>query len=473
MPDLVVIGGGIAGWAAARRAQQLGAQVTLVEKGADTHGDSNSVRSGGRIHAAYHDPHRPPDFLYETMLKKGEGTIRPDVVRAWSDNAGRALDFLLSEGAEIQRFAEMEFLHNALWPPQSPDPEVLKSDRPWRGKGTDLLLTKMWQSFLREGGDHRPGTRAVELEVRDGRVGGVWVEKQGSPRELIEARAVVMADGGFHANRDLMARYITTAYEMHGNQQDTGDCLRMALAIGAGTTNMDGFYGSLVVRTPKGEKPAMPTSPTVMIDAGIVVDGHGERLGDEALGTEEYSIVDFRCAKEVASSRTPDNCWVVFDHAVWDSRGREPGMIGAPPPNPLLAEQGILVSAPGIKELAEKIGVDAAGLEATVMRFNRFAEEGGKIEPPRSNRPQPILEGPFHAFRVLMAIFYTMGGVLINGKAQVIGKDDRPIPGLYAAGGTMGGLEGGPHNAYAGGYSQASTFGMLAAETAVGAAQPV
>jgi fumarate reductase flavoprotein subunit len=72
-----------------------------------------------------------------------------------------------------------------------------------------------------------------------------------------------------------------------------------------------------------------------------------------------------------------------------------------------------------------------------------------------------------------MAIFYTMGGVLINGKAQVIGKDDRPIPGLYAAGGTMGGLEGGPHNAYAGGYSQASTFGMLAAESVVGAAQPV
>lgn len=473
MRDLVVIGGGIAGWTAARRAQQLGAHVTLVEKGTEGHGDSNSVRSGGRIHAAYHDPHRPPDFLYETMLKKADGTVRPDVVRAWADNAGRSLDFLIGEGGEVQKFAEMEFLHNALWPQQSPDPEVLKSSRPWRGKGTDVLLTRMWRSFLQAGGEHRPGTRAVELEVRDGRVVGVWVEKQGSQRELIEAKAVVMADGGFHANRELMARYITTAYEIHGNQQDTGDCLRMAVAIGAQTTNMDAFYGSFVVRTPAGEKLAVLTSPTLMIDAGIVVDGYGDRVGDEALGTEEYSIVDFRCAKEVASSRTPDNCWVVFDHAVWESRGREPGMIGAIPPNPLLMEQGVLVSADTVGDLARRAGISAEGLEATVARFNRFCEEGGAIDPPRSNRPQPIVEGPFHAFRLLMAIFYTMGGVLIDGGARALGEDDQPIPGLYAAGGTMGGLEGGPHNAYAGGYSQASTFGLIAAESAVGAAQPV
>src|SRR5438067_1847579 len=96
--DLIVVGGGIAGWTAARRAQQLNARVALLEKGSEGPGSSNSLLSGGRIHAAYLDPHRPAEVLYEVLIHKSAGSGRQDVVRAWASNAGRALDFLVSEG---------------------------------------------------------------------------------------------------------------------------------------------------------------------------------------------------------------------------------------------------------------------------------------------------------------------------------------------------------------------------------------
>jgi fumarate reductase flavoprotein subunit len=105
-------------------------------------------------------------------------------------------------------------------------------------------------------------------------------------------------------------------------------------------------------------------------------------------------------------------------------------------------------------------------LDASVRAFNSYCIDGTPIEPIRTGRPRPILRAPFHAIPVCNGIYFTMGGVLVNGHAQVLDQSDTPIPGLYAAGGTMGGLQGGPRNGYAGGWSEAITFGLLAGEHA-------
>src|SRR5260370_472346 len=148
--DLIVIGGGIAGWTAARRAQQLGARVVLVESAPEGPGTSNGRLSGGRIHASHLSPRRPPRDLYEQIIEKTAGTARPDVARAWSENAGRSLDFLISEGAEIAPMEDpggtAEFRLHALLP----TPEMVGRDSP---RGTDFTLSRLWQSFLRAGGD--------------------------------------------------------------------------------------------------------------------------------------------------------------------------------------------------------------------------------------------------------------------------------------------------------------------------------
>lgn len=136
--------------------------------------------------------------------------------------------------------------------------------------------------------------------------------------------------------------------------------------------------------------------------------------------------------------------------------------------NPALVESGgPFFTDAEIGGLARKIALPAAGLEATVAQFNRFCVDGGALEPARTGKPSPLTEAPFHAVPVVAGIMYTQGGVLIDGRGQVLDHDEKPIPGLYAAGGAMGGLEGGPGNGYAGGWSQSSTMGLVAAESAV------
>lgn len=107
------------------------------------------------------------------------------------------------------------------------------------------------------------------------------------------------------------------------------------------------------------------------------------------------------------------------------------------------------------------------GLTRTVEACNLFCLTKAPVHPARSGHLDTIENGPFHAMRLMAGVFYTLGGVLVNGKGAVLDAEERPITGLFAAGGTMGGLGGGPDNAYAGGWSQASTFGLLSAEAAV------
>jgi fumarate reductase flavoprotein subunit len=477
--DLVVIGGGIAGWVAARRSQQFGMNVVLVDKATGGPG-SNTRLSGGRIHAAYHHPHYDPDGLYAEIMKKTDGHARADVARAWADNVGRATDFLVAEGGEIARIGEPEYLWSALQPSR-PVVEVaaaqILSQDEWKGRGPDRLLTRMREAFLAAGGTFRPGTRVVDLEADNGAVVGVRVETAERTQELIRGRAVVMADGGFQANRDLVATYITTHYKLRGASEDTGDCLQMALKIGARAVNMDAFYGHSYIRDDDYSNVQSYPAPTMLINNGIVVDGHGNRVGDEAMGTEEYSLIDDPLARNIARSETPGGCWAVFDHATWEGPGRQISMTPVPV-NPTLVDRGgPFLTANSIAELAEQMGVPGDRLDAMVDAFNQFCRDGTPLDPPRSGRPRPMTERPFHAVPLIVGIMFAMGGVLVNGHGQVLDRTEQPIPGLYAAGGTMGGLQGGPHNGYSGGWSEAATFGLLVAEHAVGttrnAAEPV
>src|SRR5437868_14467329 len=101
--DLVIVGAGVAGWTAARRAQHLGLRVMVIEKAPEAPGWSNGRLSGGVFHAAYRDPHRPPAELAEALIAAGSGAVDHDVAWAWARNCGRALDFLTAEGARFER----------------------------------------------------------------------------------------------------------------------------------------------------------------------------------------------------------------------------------------------------------------------------------------------------------------------------------------------------------------------------------
>jgi fumarate reductase flavoprotein subunit len=489
--DVIVIGAGIAGLTAARRAQQLGATVVVVDKGG-ANDANNTRRSGGAFHAANYDPRRhTPDEMYEMIQRVTDGHARPDVARSWAENVLRALLFLESEGGVFDKVGNAEYTWNRNGPPPVVVEEFDIKEPRWRGAANDRLLTRLTNAFVDSGGTYRNETRAVALEMENGAVVGVQVEpRSGGPREIIRGRAAIMADGGFGANPELMRKYVTQhSYCVLCSDLETGDSLQMAMAIGAKAVELDACYQWVVLRdrltNPRFQH---PPSPTWVINAAMVVDGNGERFIDEAQQTPPSSQdphgyphnqwSDKRMSGALTKSAAPGDAWIIFDETVWQTAGRKTAAVDATMPeyshpmrtpvNPVIVDNGgTFLSADSIAELARQAGLPADRLQTSVDAFNRYCRTGAAIEPPRTGRPQPVARPPFHAIPLIPGIFFTMGGVLVNGNGQALDEQERPIPGLYAAGGAMGGLMGGPRQGYAGGWAEASTFGMLAAEHAV------
>ena len=460
MLDVVVIGSGIAGMTAARRAQQGGARVRVLEKSWTAPGFGNSRQSGAVFHADYDAQIRDPDALYARVMGITDAHACPDVARAWADTIGRAFDWQVAEGAVYGGAGTTDETGRRLQPIQ---PQVV--GRPWFGAGPDRFLGMLVRAFEAAGGEFWTGSRARRLITSGGRVTGVVVATSDGLQD-VQARAVVMADGGFQANRELMASYVTTEYLVDGSPLDTGDCLQMALEVGAKTVNMPWFYGHCRHRDALVNPRLSPhPAPGNVVEAGLVADPDGLRIVDEAVGTTRVAVA-------IAHSRTPGGCWVIFDDAVWNGAATAPPRAGSTVPvNPTVVEEGgTLIEADTVAALAEAIPAPMGALERTVEAYNAAlaAGHGAALDISRTGEPVPLLRPPFRALPLIAGVYFTMGGPLVNGRAQVLDADERPIEGLYAAGGTMGGLMGGPQAGYAGGWAEASTFGLIAGESAIG-----
>ncbi len=275
---------------------------------------------------------------------------------------------------------------------------------------------------------------------------------------------MVIADGGFQANRELVHEYISPAPDkvrQRNAETGRGDGLRMAKAVGAKLVGLDRFYGHVLHRDAMFNERLWPYPIIDILPVcGIIVDANGNRFTDEGLGG--VSI-----ANAIAALQDPLATTVIFDDAIW----RGPGHEGVLPPNPNVMAAGAAVTeAQDISSLAVKMGIPPAALLATVAAHNDAVVNGrGDALTPRRTtdvRPAfPILHPPFRAIPVCSGITYTMGGIAIDEHARVLKEDDNPLPGLYAAGAATGGLEGGPYSGYTGGLSKASVFGLLAAES--------
>jgi fumarate reductase flavoprotein subunit len=238
-----------------------------------------------------------------------------------------------------------------------------------------------------------------------------------------------------------------------------GDGLRMAQALGAAIVGLENFYGHLHSRDAMNTTKLWPRPyADELAAAGIVVDADGRRVGDEGLGGIWLSN---------AIARLPDplGTTAIFDREIWEG---PPGTGHVQPPNPLLLEAGAALHKAGtIGELAVTIGLAPERLLAAVDEYNAALDAGAlrNLTPPRSekNKPWPIRTPPFYALPLCVAITNTMGGILVDGYGRVLDKSERPIPGLYAAGSTIGGLDGGPHAGYVGGLIKA-VIGLRAAE---------
>ena len=125
------------------------------------------------------------------------------------------------------------------------------------------------------------------------------------------------------------------------------------------------------------------------------------------------------------------------------------------------------------QDLAALAKLDHASLAATITAYNGAIDDDslGDLDPPRTTatyEAKPVSRPPFRAIPLCAGITVTMGGIAVDGAARVLRADDTPIPGLYAAGSCVGGIEGGPRAGYVGGLIKAFLLGLVAAETAAG-----
>jgi fumarate reductase flavoprotein subunit len=310
------------------------------------------------------------------------------------------------------------------------------------------------------------GVRATGLVVERGRCVGVATDGAHGARTY-RADAVVLADGGFQGNPDMLRRFVSPHPEtlkLRGPASARGDGIRYAEAAGAKLVGMETFYGHLLCADTLARDGLCPFPfVDLLAAAGVMVDASGQRFVDEGRGPHAMSHALAHHGNGLAT--------IVFDAAMWESAGRE----FICPPNPMLVEAGgTLHRADDLDALARLAGLPPDALRKTVDAHNAAIASAtlDRLAPPRSARkhkPQPFATPPYYAVPACVAITHSMGGVAVDDHARVLDNSDRPIPGLYAAGSTCGGLEGGPDSAYLGGLVKATVFGLLAAETACGA----
>ena len=453
--DLIVIGAGIAGLVAANRAAQLGRRVVVLEKSTEEQYLCNSRYTYGTFHINFADVEADECALSEKIDACTEGHARTDLTRAIAKDGRRLMQWLKSEGINLVNLGG--YNTNVLAPAWRKGFGLT-----WKGYAGDVALQRLEENFRNRQGRILRGTRATALKTDKT---GFAVETSAG---TLHASAIVIADGGFQANLDMIREHITPAADkllQRNGGTAMGDGLRMAQALGAQITGLQNFYGHLHSRDAMHTDRLWPRPyADELAAAGIVINSQARRVADEGLGGIWLSNV-------IARLPDPLDTTVIFDQAIWEG---PPGTGHVQPPNPLMIEAGAtLHRAATIAELAGAIHLAPQVLQDTVDQYNAALDAGTlrNLTPPRStqHKPWPIRTPPFYAMPLCAAITNTMGGIVVDGDGRVLDKSDRPIPGLFAAGSTIGGLNGGPHAGYVGGLINA-TLGLLAAEKIAGKA---
>jgi fumarate reductase flavoprotein subunit len=455
--DVVIVGAGMAGLVAANRVAQLGLEALLLEQGEAEKYLCNSRYTGGTLHVALCDIMAEETELAQAIERATQGFVRPELARLFAAEGRRVVRWLQDEGARFLKASASAYHNWVLAPPGRVRPGL-----DWEGRAGDVLLRNLEANLLKRGGAVSRGTRALRLLSEQGICTGVEAVREGE-RITVHARAVVIADGGFQGDPELVERFITRhpdRIKQRGAGTGRGDGLRMAEAMGAALIGTDRFYGHVLSRDALHNEHLWPYPYLdALVTAGIVIDPGGERFADEGAG-------GVFVANMIAQLADPLAAWVVFDHASWEGAGKN-GLIPANPHLPKVG--GTLHQATDLAALARATGVESTALARTVAAYNKALASGqtDKLEPSRSARkakPQPLATPPFYAAPLCAGITYTMGGIAVDEHARALDANGAPMPGLYVAGAATGGLEGGPAVGYVGGLVKCGVTGLRAAE---------
>ena len=301
---------------------------------------------------------------------------------------------------------------------------VDRTHRPTGGEtvGPHIVKTLRAQAE-KDGVPARLNSRAVRLIVDENHtVRGVVAEGKHSGLYRVNAKAVVLAAGGYGQNKEMVAFYRPTFKGMtsSNNVTSTGDGVRMALEAGASMTDIDWIQAHPTV----GKGSRILISETVRGVGAVMVNETGARFVNE-LTTRDR-------ASDAILKQPGRHAWLVFDADLYAKAKMVRGY----------DHLGMLKKADTIEGLAKAAGMDPKVLEKTLADYNAYRAKGHDDAFGRPDMPLAVAKAPFYAVEVAPGIHHTMGGVAVTTESEVLDIQSRPMPGLYAAGEVTGGVHG-------------------------------
>ena len=462
--DVVIVGAGGAGMTAAMTASDAGKSVIILESQAMVGG--NSVRSTGGMNAAktvYQDENEFGEGAgVEKMLKSaadnyadnefitslaatvaqqwadyqanpvgyfdsvelmeldtmvgGKGINNPELVKTLVEGTAPAIDWLDENGMSLHNVAafggaSVKRIHR----PVNEEGKVVSvgaylvplMEKACQDRGVEFILNTTADTILTDANGQAVGVSGTD---KDGNT------------VTVNAKAVILATGGFGANLDMVASYKP---ELKGFMTTNapgiqGQGIAMATAIGAATVDMDQIQ---IHPTVEANTSALITEG-LRGDGAILVNANGERF------TDEVSTRDKVSAAEIAQPGSFS--WLIVDQAMADASNVIQGYI----------KKGYTVTGATYEELAKEIEVDPAAFAATMEKWNGCVEAKTDADFGRTSFANPLNTAPYYAIKVSAGVHHTMGGVVINSSTEVLKEDGSVIPGLFAAGEVTGGVHG-------------------------------
>ena len=416
--DVVIVGAGGAGLAAAITANENGASVIVIEKMGSAGG--NTILSGGLYNCV--DPTRQQRSNVEDSVEKhtqqtlegGDNVANPELVKILCENATDGLLWLESMGMMFNE--DVTTATGALWP---------RSHQAVRPNGTGFIETYL-NKLSGTDVEILYDVKADEILMNDGRAVGVHaVGTDGTEYTFNAGRGVILASGGYGSNVEMRQKYNTQwptldeSVVSSNSVGATGDGLVMAEAVGANLVGMD-----YIQLHPLG-------NPKTGNFVGVV-------RGD----VESYIQVNLEGKRYIAEdARRDELCKAALEQPsglMWQITDSNSASNATPESS---VAKGYAVKADTIEELAQAMGVDEANLVAAIKEYNDAVDTGN--DPlGRVILTKKVEVAPFYAVLRAVTVHHTMGGVEINTETQVIDTDGNVIPGLYAAGEVTGGIHG-------------------------------
>ncbi|MEH6758403.1 MAG: FAD-dependent oxidoreductase [Parasphingorhabdus sp.] len=475
MIHVLVVGSGVAGLSAALSAAESGAKVTIIERAPEGEHGGNTryteaylrMKSVDEVaddmvdhlmenRGGYVDPAIEQEMVADvadwSSIARSQSVVDPEIATSLAENAGPTLRWMEKKGVAF------DFLPTAFI--------TTTTTRLLPVGGGLAIIKSMTQACKDAGVEFLFETTALDLECANGKVTGLVVRSRTGTHSM-DAAAVILASGGFEGNPEMLTHYfgpraVNLRPVARGGHYNKGEGIAMALRAGAAPNGDFGSYHAEPIDPRSGiAEPAVFTFPY-----GILVNKQGDRFTDEAPGTVD---AHYEAVTRAIYRQRDGIAWFITDTKLDDVPNWQKGSRTDQPP----------ITATSIGELAERLELPADRLRASMETFNEACGEGvftpleldglatQGLWPPKSNWARAVDNPPYRAWPIISANVFTFGGLKVDRNGQVLNQDGDAMPGLYAAGETMGLY----FRTYTGSTSvlRGATFGKLAGAHAANA----